>query len=142
MLLWSNVQEAFCSVVKRSSSTNDGQNFLTPVLAVTTVHMGVSIPYTRPHVISNPKADVINTEANEVSLIAQFLLAHLHAAAQLPNFTTSYYYTRIPVPLSLFHSHVGPQNGCNLMFLSTGIFNVAASSFSETYLKFSTVMTK
>ena len=32
-------QEPFCNVVKRSSSKNDDQNFLTPVLAVTTVHM-------------------------------------------------------------------------------------------------------
>ena len=36
-----NDQEPFCSVVKRSSSKNDGQNFLTPVLAVTTVNIGV-----------------------------------------------------------------------------------------------------
>ena len=36
-----NGQEPFCSVVKRSSSKNDGQNFLTPVLTMTTVHMGV-----------------------------------------------------------------------------------------------------
>ena len=40
----SNGQEPFCSVVKWSSSKNDGQNFLTPVLAVTTVHMGVPTP--------------------------------------------------------------------------------------------------
>ena len=41
--MWSNGQEPFPSVVKRSSSKIDGQNFLTPVLAVTTVHMGVPI---------------------------------------------------------------------------------------------------
>ena len=55
LVLQSNGQESFCicrfwhgqtlfTVVKRSSSKNDGQNFLTPVLVVTTVHMGVPTP--------------------------------------------------------------------------------------------------
>ena len=32
-------------MVKWSSSKNDGQNILTPVLAVTTAHMGVTTPW-------------------------------------------------------------------------------------------------
>ena len=40
----SNSQESLCDVVKLSSSENDGQDFLTPVAAVTTVSMGVSPP--------------------------------------------------------------------------------------------------
>ena len=40
--VWSNGQGPICSAVKRSSNKNDGQNFLTPVAAVTTAPMGVT----------------------------------------------------------------------------------------------------
>ena len=40
----SNGKEPSCSADKWSSSKNDGWNFLTSVLAVTTVHMGVTTP--------------------------------------------------------------------------------------------------
>ena len=40
----SNGQGPICGAVKRSSNKNNGQNFLTPVGAVTTVPMGVTIP--------------------------------------------------------------------------------------------------
>ena len=41
----SNGQESFCDAVKWSSSKNDGQDFLTPVAALTTASMGVSPPW-------------------------------------------------------------------------------------------------
>ena len=37
-----SVKSLFAGVVKRSSSKNEGQNILIPVLAVTTAHMGVT----------------------------------------------------------------------------------------------------
>jgi len=40
----SNGQGPVCDVVKRSSNKNDGQNFLTPVAAVTTAPMVVTTP--------------------------------------------------------------------------------------------------
>ena len=40
----SNGQGPICSAVKRSSNKNDGQNFLTPVAAVTTAPIGVTTP--------------------------------------------------------------------------------------------------
>ena len=40
----SNGQGPICGAVKRSSNTNDGQNFLTPVAAVTTAPIGVTTP--------------------------------------------------------------------------------------------------
>ena len=40
----SNGQGPVCGAVKRSSNKNDGQNFLTPVAAVTTAPMGVTTP--------------------------------------------------------------------------------------------------
>ena len=40
----SNGPGPVCSVVKRSSNKNNGQNFLTPVAAVTTAPMVVTIP--------------------------------------------------------------------------------------------------
>ena len=42
----SNGQGPICGAVKRSSNKNDGQNFLTPVAAVTTVPIGVTTPCT------------------------------------------------------------------------------------------------
>ena len=39
-----NGQGHVCGAVKRSSNQNDGQNFLTPVAAVTTASMGVTTP--------------------------------------------------------------------------------------------------
>jgi len=43
--VWSNGHKPFCSAVKRSNSKNDGQNFLTPVLAINTVRMGGTTPW-------------------------------------------------------------------------------------------------
>ena len=40
----SNGQGPICGAVKRSSNKNDGQNFLTPVAAVTTAPIGVTTP--------------------------------------------------------------------------------------------------
>ena len=40
----SNGQGPICGTVKRSSNKNDGQNFLTPVAAVTTAPIGVTTP--------------------------------------------------------------------------------------------------
>ena len=40
----SNGQGPICGAVKWSSNKNDGQNFLTPVAAVTTAPMGVTTP--------------------------------------------------------------------------------------------------
>ena len=40
----SNGQGPICGAVKRSSNKNNGQNFLTPVAAVTTAPMGVTTP--------------------------------------------------------------------------------------------------
>ena len=40
----SNGQGPICGAVKQSSNKNNGQNFLTPVAAVTTVPMGVTTP--------------------------------------------------------------------------------------------------
>ena len=40
----SNGQGPVCGAVKRSSNKNNGQNFLTPVTAVTTAPMGVTTP--------------------------------------------------------------------------------------------------
>ena len=40
----SNSQGPICGAVKRSSNKNDGQNFLTPVAAVTTAPIGVTTP--------------------------------------------------------------------------------------------------
>ena len=40
----SNGQGPICGTVKRSSNKNDGQNFLTPVSAVTTAPIGVTTP--------------------------------------------------------------------------------------------------
>ena len=40
----SNGQGPICGAVKWSSNKNDGQNFLTPVTAVTTAPMGVTTP--------------------------------------------------------------------------------------------------
>ena len=40
----SNGQGPICGTVKRSSNKNDGQNFLTPVAAVTTATIGVTTP--------------------------------------------------------------------------------------------------
>ena len=40
----SNGQGPVCGAVKRSSKQNDGQNFLTPVAAVTTASIGVTTP--------------------------------------------------------------------------------------------------
>ena len=40
----SNGQGPVCGAVKRTSNKNDGQNFLTPVAAVTTAPMGVTTP--------------------------------------------------------------------------------------------------
>ena len=42
--VWSNSQGPICGAVKRSSNKNDGQNFLTPVAAVTTAPIGVTTP--------------------------------------------------------------------------------------------------
>ena len=42
----SNGQGPICGAVKRSSNKNDGQNFLTPVAAVTTAPIGVTTPCT------------------------------------------------------------------------------------------------
>ena len=42
--LRSNGQGPICGAVKRSSNKNDGQNFLTPVAAVTTAPIGVTTP--------------------------------------------------------------------------------------------------
>ena len=39
------VKNHFCSAVKRSSCKNDGQDFLTPVAALTVASMGVSPPW-------------------------------------------------------------------------------------------------
>ena len=43
----SNGQGPICSAVKWSSNKNDGQNFLTPVAAVTTAPIGVTTPCLR-----------------------------------------------------------------------------------------------
>ena len=40
----SNGQGYICGAVKRSRNKNDGQNFLTPVAAVTTAPIGVTTP--------------------------------------------------------------------------------------------------
>ena len=40
----SNGQGPICGAVKRSSNKNNGQNFLTPVAAVTTTPIGVTTP--------------------------------------------------------------------------------------------------
>ena len=54
--VWSNGQGPVCGAVKWSSNKNDGQNFLTPVAAVTTAPMGVTTPCTAADMLSSRNA--------------------------------------------------------------------------------------